>query len=284
MTRSLTLVLGAGLFFWALASCAQLPRACAQDAPPPTHYAPPPQVYWPPAVPPSPEEQERARRRAEKAAKQADRLQEHAQAQSLAAQHRAGHRVFTHFGFAPVMVARLIPNERPRERFRQQAFTLGAAYRRHFRPGLGLHAGGSVGVGASHLALTLEPGSECCYPSSERVSPSYSFDTEIAPLFGPIGRAFYLAPAWVTRVIIAPESSATITASGLSEDETRTVHFRSPIVTTGGRLGFGLMLGRHDEIDINFGLEAGYAARDATRYFGLFLRLGVAFSDLARRE
>jgi hypothetical protein len=39
---------------------------------------------------------------------------------------------------------------------------------------------------------------------------------------------------------------------------------------------------RTQRLDLNFGLEAGYAARDATRYFGLFLRLGVAFGDPAR--
>jgi hypothetical protein len=262
--------------------CAPRPLARAQDTPAPPYYAPPPPYYWS-GFPASPEEQERERRRAEKAARRAHQQQLRYQAEWLSAQHRAQHRVFTHLGFAPMIVARLVPNERPRERFRHRAFTIGVAYRHHFRRRLGLHVGGSAGVGASHLGLTLEPGSECCWPSYERVAASYSFDAEVAPLFGPLGRAFYLAPAWITRVIIAPDNSATLTASGLSEeDETRTVHFRSPIVTSGGRLNIGAMWGPHHEYDLNFGLEGGYAARDASRYLGLFLRFGVALGDLAR--
>lgn len=289
MTRCFAFALRSVLSLCALGWCASRPLARAQDAPPPQDYAPAPAYFAPP--PPyygsdpalALEEQERARKRAEKAARHAERLELRRQAALLTAQHRAQHRVFTHFGFAPVMVARLFPSESPRERFRHRAFTLGVAYRRHFRPELGLHAGGSVGVGASHIGLTLEPGSECCSPASERVAASYSLDTEVAPLFGPFGRSFYLAPAWVTRVIIAPDNSATLSATGLSsEPETRTVHFRSPLVTSGVRLNLGAMFGPHDEFDLNTGLEAGYAARDASRYFGFFLRFGVAFGDLAR--
>lgn len=255
----------AAFLLGALLACMATQSVRAQT---PSNY---PAPYWAPA----PNEPVRAQRRAAKAAILAQRERR----LRVTEQHRLQHRTFVYVGFEPVMVSRAYPGSDHIGRFRHQAVTLGAAYRHHFRPKLGLHAGGSLGVGASHIGLAVEPGSECCYPVSKSVAPSYSLNMEVAPLFGPFGTSFYVAPAWITRVILAPEHSAVLSNDDLDETVTRRVNFQPPIVATGARLNLGVMFGRHDEIDLNFGLDGGHVLH-ARRYLGLFLRLGVAFSDL----
>ena len=167
-------------------------------------------------------------------------------------------------------------------RFRQRAALIGAAYRHHFRQRLGIHAGANVGMGRSSIGLAAVPGSECCSPSSTQVPPSFSLDLEVAPLLGPLGRAFYFAPGLMLRTLFPLERSATLSASGAGEEITRDVTFPAPLITAGARFGVGAMLGAHDEYDFGCGVDVGHAFGDARRYFGRFIRGGVAFGDLTR--